>query len=95
MTVAYSYPREEKPDEHPWRTLAVCEGTGIFFFVAMLFAILTLIGWATSNPAMASEMGVDSSALNFYWIFIGLGALWGFERFWTTEYGPSNPWYQR
>lgn len=82
------HPHEEPPDRHPWRTLAVCEAGGILLFVGLLFAILTL----TANAGVKYE---GPSVLNFYLFIAGVGALYGFERWWTHEYGPSNPFHDR
>jgi hypothetical protein len=59
---------------------------GASIFVAGLFAFLTAIG-------IIGGIWFDSSVLKFYPMMAGLGALFGFERWWSYEVGPVNPFH--
>jgi len=78
------YSHDDPPDKRPWRTLVVCVGSGILIFVSMLSIVLLLVSYAGA---------MDSSQLSFYWIMAGAGALFGFERWWSYEQGPVNPFH--
>ena len=76
---------EEKPEKHPARSLAYFLAAGASLFVAGLFVTLTSLG--------AAGVRYDSSVLDFYPVMAGLGAIFGFERWWSHIYGPSNPFH--
>lgn len=71
-------------DERPLRSLALFLLGGASLFVLGLFMFLTLL-------ATLGGFSFDSSVLTFYPVMAGLGALFGFERWWSYERGPVNP----
>jgi hypothetical protein len=73
-------------DNRPLRTLALFLAGGAFLFVLGLFTFLTLLG-------AIGGFSFDSSVLSFYPIITGLGALFGFGRWWSYEVGPVNPFH--
>jgi uncharacterized RDD family membrane protein YckC len=60
---------------------------GSAFFVILLFAVQVILIFGKLAP--------DSSFYNFYPIMAGLGALFGFERWWAHEQGGVNPFHDR
>ncbi len=75
---------EEGTDRHPVRTLVFFLAAGVGLFVAGLYAVLTLLG-------SVGGAGYDASVLSFYPFMAALGAVFGFERWWSYELGPYNP----
>ena len=73
-------------DERPLRTLALFLVGGASLFVFGLFLFLTFVG-------VLGRVWFDSSVMNFYPLMAGLGALFGFERWWSYEQGPVNPFH--
>lgn len=67
-------------DSEPLKALATCIAAGVSLFVIGFFLILVAL-----RP--------DPSALQFYPLVAACGALFGFERWWTYEYGPVNPFH--
>jgi len=55
-------------------------------FVFGLFIFLELIG-------LFANIWFDPSVLEFYPLMAGVGALFGFERWWTYQNGPVNPFH--
>ncbi len=69
----------------PMRNLLVMLVAGAFLsvFALLLFQLaLTLAG-----------VPPDSSVLDFYPIMAGAGLIFGFERWWSYEQGPVNPFH--
>ncbi len=74
------------PDKNPMRTLLISMAFGGSFFVFVLFALLTALGfWG--------GVWFDPSVGNFYPIMAVVGALFGFERWWAYEQGGVNPFH--
>ena len=73
-------------DWNPLKRLPVFLAAGSFIFVLFLLAVeaalVYLGGW---KP--------DSSVANFYWLMGVIGTVWGFERWWSYELGPCNPFH--
>ncbi|MDE1858141.1 MAG: hypothetical protein KGI26_03630 [Thaumarchaeota archaeon] len=78
----------EKPDPHPLRSLVLFLGSGAAIFVLGLFLVLWFLG-------AAGGFSYDPSVLDFYPVMAGLGAVFGFERWWAHMYGPSNPFHDK
>ncbi len=75
---------EEELDKHPRRTLAFCLAAGVSIFVLGLFVLLTVVSfYGVVKP--------DPSALKFYPVMAGVGALFGFNVWWGYEQGTYNP----
>ena len=59
---------------------------GCLVFVSSLAAVQGLLSYAGPAP--------DSSVFAFCPIMAGLGAAFGFERWWSYELGPCNPFHE-
>ncbi len=69
------------------RRLVLMMGAGVALFVALLFCLQALLTYAGA--------AMDSSVYSFYPIMAGLGAMFGFERWWAHEQGGVNPFHDR
>ncbi|MDE1853500.1 MAG: hypothetical protein KGI38_07115 [Thaumarchaeota archaeon] len=78
----------EHVDKHPLRTLILLIGAGSMIFMLGLSILLAFLGYA-------GRVWYDPSVLDFYPLMAGLGALFGFERWWGYEYGETNPFHDR
>ena len=67
------------------RRLLKLVGGGVATFVLILAAIQIAL-------SMAGD-GSDPSFYNFYPVMAGLGAVFGFERWWGQEQGDYNPFH--
>lgn len=70
-------------DPHPLRTLVIFVIAMIAIFVAGLFLVLAIL-------ADYAGVSYDPSVLKFYPVMAILGAVVGFELWWSYEYGPVN-----
>jgi len=75
-------------DKHPVRTLMAFLAAGSLISVSALLVLLTLID-------VYAGVRYDPSVLNFYPLMAGVGALFGFERWWSYESGGTNPFHDR
>jgi drug/metabolite transporter (DMT)-like permease len=69
------------------RRLVLLMGAGVLFFVGLFLCLHLLLIYAGAAP--------DPSVYNFYPLMAGLGALFGFERWWAHEQGGVNPFHDR
>lgn len=68
------------------RSLLFFVGAGIFIFVSGLFILLTALEYL-------GGVKYDPSILYFYPFMAALGAVFGFERWWSHQMGPYNPFH--
>lgn len=80
---------EREPKKNPHRSLLVSILFGGFIFVLLLFVL------QFSLVFLAGGHGIDPSFVDFYPLMGGLGAFWGFERWWSYEGGEYNPFHSR
>lgn len=76
------------PDKHPLRDLAFMVAAGVSIFMVGFFilriSLQVLVGFVP-----------DPSVWNFYWLMALAGGVFGFERWWSYEQGPYNPFHER
>ncbi|MDV3293958.1 MAG: hypothetical protein LYZ70_06775 [Nitrososphaerales archaeon] len=82
-----SKPREEGLTRAHLKRLGFFTLAGGAIFVALLVALQAALAFA-GHP-------VDSSIYKFYPILAGLGAAFGFERWWAHEQGDVNPFHDK
>ncbi len=78
----------EKLDRHPFRTLLLFLALGSGIFSAGLFLILFSVG-------SVGHTNLDPTAVYFYPVVAGAGALFGLERWLYYESGGVNPFHDR
>ena len=62
-------------------------GTGSALFAVFLLSVQAALSYAGRFP--------DQTFYSFYPIMVGLGAAFGFERWWAHEQGDFNPFHDR
>jgi len=76
----------QSPDKNPLRRLLYLTVAGMGIFMSFLLVLqLSLVYFGTAP---------DPSVFKFYPIMAGLGALFGFERWWSYEQGEYNPFHE-
>jgi hypothetical protein len=69
------------------RRLVWMMSVGMVFFVALFLFVHIVLIYAGAAP--------DPTVYRFYPIMAGLGALFGFERWWAHEQGGVNPFHDK
>jgi hypothetical protein len=79
----------EEANKHLVRSLAASVVFGCLIFVVFLLFVQFILAY------FAGGAGLDSSFGEFYPLMGGLGAIWGFSRWWSSEQGDYNPFHSK
>jgi len=75
-------------DKHPLRSLAKSLLFGTLLFLSLIVAVQLVL------TLLARGVGIDATFWRFYPLMGGVGALFGFERWWAYEQDGVNPFHR-